>query len=241
MSGQIIDVKKDSPFSLSATNILRLALLVWVGLSFVAIHFYNVGQVGNSMEWKNGEVSISAGSHPAMLLWGAVAIALFILLMVKEPNAVVEGVPTRTRRIFAFVIDFWFSFLTLSAIGALLPLALEAVRTGHFEWHFHRNYSVNTGGVSTAWIPVFMGLMVLYFAFPLTRGRQTVGCSIMRLRVNPPFGDRGRFTLTAALKRRFYAFFGLSSMLTRNWDRDGQGRTWYDRETECTVVLVSDQ
>jgi hypothetical protein len=241
LSGQIIDVKKDSPPLLTATNILRLASLVWVGLSFVVIHFYQVGQVGDLMEWKNGETSISAGSHPAMLLWSAIAIALFILLMVKEPNAVVEGVPTRKRRSFAFVIDFWFSLLTLSAVGALLPLSLEAVRTGHFAWHFQRNYSVNADGLSAVWIPLFMALMVLYFAFPLTRGRQTVGCFVMRLRVTPPFGDQGCFTLRAALGRTFYAFFGLCSMLTRNWDRDGQGRTWYDRETDCTVVLVSDQ
>jgi RDD family protein len=239
--GQTIVVKKDSPISLSATNILRLASLVLVGLSFVVSHKYHIGQVGDSMVWKNGETSISAGSHPAMLLWSAIAIALFTLLMVKEPNEVVEGVPTYKRRIFAFVIDFWFSLLTLSAIGALLPLSLEAARTGHFAWYFQRNYSVGTDGLSAVSIPLTMALMILYFAFPLTRGRQTVGCFIMRLRVAPPFGDHGRFTFRAALRRAFYAFFGLCSILTRKWDRDGQGRTWYDRETDCTVVLVSDQ
>jgi hypothetical protein len=238
LSGQIIDVKKDSQLYLSATNILRLASLVWVALSFVVIHFYHVGQVGELMESKSGETSISAGSHPAMLLWSAIAIALFILLMVKEPNAVVEGIPTRKRRIFAFLIDFWFSLLTLSAFGALLPLLLEAVRTGHFAWHFQRNYSVNTDGLSAVSIPLFVALITLYFAFPLTRGRQTVGCFIMRLRVTPPFGDQGCFTVRAALRRTFYAFFGLCSI---DWDRDGYGRTWYDRETDCTVVLVSDQ
>ena len=79
-------MKKHSPHSLSATKLLRLASLVWVGLSFVVIHFYDVGQVGDSMQWKDGKTAISAGSHPAMLLWSAIAIALFILLMVKEPN-----------------------------------------------------------------------------------------------------------------------------------------------------------
>jgi uncharacterized RDD family membrane protein YckC len=240
LPGQIPDVK-DSPLSLSATIILRLASLVWVVLSFVVIHFYHVVQVGSFMEWKSGGTSISAGSHPAMLLWSAVAIALFILMMVKEPTAAVEGVPTPKRRILAFVIDFWFSLLTLSAFDALFPLLVEAARTDHFVWHFQRNYSVNTDGLSAVGIPLFMALIFLYFAFPLTRGRQTVGCFVMRLRVTPPFGDQGCFTLRAALGRTFYAFFGLCSMLTRNWDRDGQGRTWYDRETDCTVVLVSDQ
>jgi len=89
LSEQIIDMKKHSPHSLSAAKLLCLASLVWVGLSFVVIHFYDVGQVGDSMQWKDGKTAISAGSHPAMLLWSA--IALFILLMVKEPNGVVEG------------------------------------------------------------------------------------------------------------------------------------------------------
>jgi hypothetical protein len=241
LSGRIIDVNKDSPPSLSATNILRLASLVWVGLSLVVIHYYDVGQVGDSMQWKDGKTSVSAGSHPAMLLWSFVAVALFILLMVKEPNAVVEGVPAGKRRIFAFVIDFWFSLLTLSVAGSLVPLSLEAVRTGHFAWHFQRNHSVSTDALAVVSIPIFMALMLLYFAFPLTRGRQTVGYFIMRLRVTPPFGDRGCFTVRAALRSTFYAFFGIWAILTRNWERDGQGRTWYDRETDCTVVLVSDQ
>jgi uncharacterized RDD family membrane protein YckC len=238
---QNIDVKRHSAHSLSATKILRLASLVLVGLSFVIIHFFDVGQVGDTMEWKNGSTAVFAGSHPAMLLWTAIAIALFILLMVKRPNVVAEDIPTLKRRVWAFVIDFWFSLLITSTVGALIPLWIEAVRTGHFTWHFQRNYSVNTDGLAAVASLLFMVLMVLYFAFPLTRGKQTVGCFIMRLRVTPPFGDEGRFTLRAALTRTFYAFIGLASILTRNWDRDGQGRTWYDRRTGCTVVLVSDQ
>jgi uncharacterized RDD family membrane protein YckC len=240
LSEPTIDPKKPAPHSLSLTKLLRFTSLILVGLSFVIIRSFNVGQVGDSMEWKNGDTSISAGSHPAMLLWTALAIALFSLLMVKEPNAVTEGIPTRKRRVFAFAIDFWFSLLTISSVGALIPLWLEAVRTGHFMWHFQRDYSVNTDSLSLLWSLLLMVLMFLYFAFPLTRGRQTVGCFIMRLRVTPPFGDEGRFTLKAALLRTFWAFVGLTSMLTRNRDRDEQGRTWYDRRTGCEVVLVSD-
>jgi len=237
----MVDVNGHSLYSLSVTRFLRLVSLILVGLSIVIIHFFDVGQVGDSMQWNDGNVAISAGSHPAMLLWTAIAIALFIVLMVRKPNAVTTGVPTRKRRVFAFVIDFWFSLLILSSVGALIPLWIEAERTGHFMWHFQRNYSVTSDGLSAVLTLLVMALMILYFAFPLTRGRQTVGYFIMQLRVTPPFGDEGRFTLRAALKRTFYAFIGLTSLLTRNWDRDEQGRTWYDRRTACTVVLVSDE
>src|SRR5271165_2007109 len=211
--------QRNSPHLLSTTKILRLASLILVGLSFVVIHFFDVGQVGDSMQWKDGDTAISSGSHPAMLLWAAIAIVLFILLMVREPNAMAEGVPTRKRRVFAFLVDFWFSLLAISTVGALIPLSIEALRTGRFVWHFQRNYSVNTDVLSVLSSLLFMGLMVLYFAFPLTRGRQTVGYFIMRLKVTPPFGDEGRFTFKAALMRTFYAFIGFASLLARNWDR----------------------
>ena len=39
------------------------------------------------------------------------------------------GIPTRKRRVLAFVIDFCFSLFTISSVDALIPLWLEAVRT----------------------------------------------------------------------------------------------------------------
>ena len=39
--------------SANLTKILRLLSLLLVGLSFVIIHFFNVGQIGDSMRWKD--------------------------------------------------------------------------------------------------------------------------------------------------------------------------------------------
>jgi len=225
---------------LSTTVALRLCACALVLLSFVIMYFFDVGQVGVSMQWKNGSTSISAGSHPAELIWAAAAVALFIVLMLRKPGNITEGVPTVKRRVLAFLVDFWFSLSVVSSVGALVPLWFESVRTGHFAWRFHRTYSANTDGLAALASLCFMALMVLYFAFPLTRGRQTVGYFIVGLRVAPPFGNEGRFTFKAALLRTFYAFVGLTSVLTRKWDRDGRGRTWYDRKTECTVCIVDD-
>ena len=237
---QSIDVNGHSRRLLSTTKILRLFSLILVGLSFVNIHLYDVRQIGGVMRWKSGDTYISSASHPAVVLWAAAAVALFVLLMVSRPSRATGGVPTLKRRVLAYLIDFWFSLLIVSSVGELVPLLLEAKRTGHFAWHFQRNYSVSSDGLAASVSLVFMALMVLYFAFPLTRGRQTVGYFILRLRVAPPFGDEGRFTVKAAIMRTYYAFVGLASVLTRNWDRDEQGRTWYDRKTNCTVILVED-
>jgi uncharacterized RDD family membrane protein YckC len=237
---QSADVAGESRPLLNATRALRLFASGLVLLSFVILYFFDVGQVGDSMQWKDGNTSISAGSHPAELFWAAAAISLFVLLMLRKPSTITEGVPTVKRRVLAFLIDSWFSLSVVSSVGALIPLWLEAMRTGHFVWQFHRTYSANSDGLAALASLVFMALMVLYFAFPLTRGRQTVGYFIVGLRVAPPFGNEGRFTFKAALLRTFYAFTGLASVLTRNWDRDGQGRTWYDRKTDCTVCIVND-
>lgn len=239
MPQQIADWKNRSSHSLSVSKILRVLSSILVGLSFVLPQFLGVGQIGNSMEWKNGNTSISAGSHPAVLLWAVTAIALYVVVMIRKPGTVAEGVPPSKRRVLAFLIDFWFSLLVVSSIGALIPLLLEAMRTGHFAWHFHRSYSVKADALAAITSLLFMALMVLYFVFPLTRGRQTVGYFIVRLKLAPPFGIEGRFTLKAALIRTYYAFAGGSSVF-RNWDRDEQGRTWYDRKTNSTVVFVDD-
>jgi uncharacterized RDD family membrane protein YckC len=236
----MVDVNRPSRPLLTTSKILRLLSLILVGLSFVILHFFDIAQVGDSMQWKNGNTSVSAGSHPAVLIWAVCAVALFIVLMVRKPGAVTEGVPPRKRRVLAFLIDFWFSLSVVSSVGALIPLWLEARRTNHFVWHFQRDYPADTDGVAALLSLLSMALMVLYFAFPLTRGRQTIGYFIVGLKVAPPFGNDGSFTLKAALIRIYYAFIGLTSVLSRNWDRDGQGRTWYDRKTYSTVVTIAD-
>jgi len=239
---KISDASGHSSQLLSTTKLLRLVSLMFVGLSVVFIYSFDGRQVGGSMTWKDGNTFISAGSDPTMLIWAVLSIALFVVLMVRKPSTVAEGIPSRKRRIMAVVIDLWFSALALVSIMSPVPLWIEAARTGHFSWYFQRNYSVNTDILSELLVPLGWALVILYFAFPLMRGRQTLGCFIMRLRVAPPFGDEGSFTLKAALMRTYYAFIGLVTLtlLTRNRERDDQGRTWYDRKTNCTVVLVND-
>lgn len=223
------------------TKVLRLASLVLLGLNYVIGRYFAVPEVGETLQWTNGKADISAGSHPAELIWTVAAIALFAFLMVRRPSPTTKGIPSPIRRILAFLIDFQFSLFAITSVEALIPLWLEAERTGHFAWHFQRNYSVNTDSLSSISFLLFAALMVLYFAFPLTRGRQTVGCFVVRIRVMPPSGSEGRFTLKAALVRTFSAFHGPLSLLVRNRNAYDQGKTSYDRKTGCTVVLVSDE
>jgi hypothetical protein len=224
-----------------ATKLLRLTAAILVALSFVILHVFRIREVGTFAQVSDGKAVVSVGSHPAIIVWDAVAMLLFVILMLRNTNSTVIGIPSRGRRVASFMIDFWFSLLTLSGIGALASLALEAARTGRFVWHFQRPDAVGTDTVlGFLNVLVFLTLVVLYFAFPLTRGKQTVGCFIMRIKTTPPFGDAGRFTFRAALRRTFYEFRGLTSVLSRDWKRDSDGRTWFDVATNCTVVLIDD-
>src|SRR5260370_13523205 len=220
---------------------LRLAIMMFLAFGFVIPWLFSIGEVGYYAEWRNGEALVSAGSHPAILVWAAIAVVLFVVLRRLSANEVTAGVPGLWRRFAAFLIDFWFSILTLS-IADLLPLWLESMRTGHFAWHFQRGYAVLADEIfGLPFVLLSMGLIFLYFVIPLTKGKQTVGCFIMRLKVTPPFGDRGAFTFREAVRRTWYEFRGVCWPFWVKDGRDTQGRTWYDRETNSTVVLVDYQ
>jgi hypothetical protein len=220
----------------TAMSATRTGTILFLFSSFAALRMFSIGEVGSSAEWKDGRALVRAGSHPIMLAWAALGIGLFMFLMKTKTVHVNAGIPSMKRRFGAFLIDFYFSILVIASFGAILPLSLEAVRTGHFTWHFVRDYSVPADAWILPGIVVGMGAMFAYFVLPLAKGKQTVGCFVMRLQILPPFGDAGSFTLREAVRRTYYEFKGLS--ILRKLDRDSHGRTWYDRETNCTVVLT---
>jgi uncharacterized RDD family membrane protein YckC len=225
---------------LTVMRILRIAAIALVSCSFFAMYIFQIHQVGFSQTAANGRSEVSAGSHPVMLIWFVFSVALYVALMFANDATVAIGLASMKRRMAAFVVDFWFSLLSLSAVGALLPLCLEAIRTGHFSWAFERNYTENTDVLfDFPLVFVMIGLMFLYFVVPLTKGRQTVGCLVMGIKVTPPFGDEGQFTFKQAVRRTWFEFQGMCTLPFFLKDgRDSEGRTWYDIETDCRVVLV---
>jgi hypothetical protein len=207
----------------------------------VRIFFQPAKIIGYSYDSYNGKVTVAAGSDPVTLVWTAIAVAIFVLVVRARTKTEIVGVPSMKRRAVAFIIDAYFSLVALASIAGLIPLWLEAHRTGHFSWSFERDYAVGFDAVTSLSIGLFvLTSMVFYFVFSLTRGSPTVGCFIMRLRVSPPFGDEGRFTFREALIRTVYEFAGLATWW-RWGSRDSLGRTWYDRQTDTKVVMVGDE
>ena len=220
-------------------NLLRAISALFVALSLLLEYLFSANVVGYTSHWKDGKGHAAAGSHPALVVWSIAGIVLLAFLLKLEVEEFPAGVPSAWRRFSAFLIDFWFSLAILASLGGIVPLWLESMRTGQFSWHFERNYSVPSDEIfALPLVLMTMALMFLYFAWPLTKGKQTVGCFIMRLRVAPPFGSRGALTFRTAVRRVWLEFTGMSSFLLKRNDRDSHGRTWYDRESNCTVILV---
>jgi len=220
-------------------NLLRAIVGFWMLLSFALDQIFRIGQVGYIAQSKGGKTYVSAGSHPVLLVWSAIAVVLFLVLMRTKASETPDGVPTLPRRYLAFILDFLFIVSFVSTIGALLPLWIESTRTGHFSWHFVRDYYVPADDIfGFPFIFLSMTIMLLYFVWPLTRDKQTLGCFFLRLKVTPPFGDRGAFTFRDAVRRTWYEFKGVCSVWRMKEGRDSSGRTWYDRETNCGVVLI---
>lgn len=201
--------------------------------------FSSVHQVGYSFVSKNGETFVSAGTSPTLVGLAILGVILYTVLMLQRDDVDICDPAALWRRGAAFAVDFYFGLLVTSSLGALLPVTAEAARTGHFAWQFERNYATS----HDAWfgfpfVLIAMVLFFLYFALPLTRGRQTVGCYLMGTKVTPPFGDEGAFTLRQAVIRTFYEFVGLCGWFSGRLKNDAEGRNWVDRRTGCRVVRV---
>jgi uncharacterized RDD family membrane protein YckC len=161
------------------------------------------------------------------------------MLMMRRSPANLVGVPAWWRRVAAFLVDFYFALATILPITVLVALALEARRTGHFAWMFDRPYSVPSDVWLIIAVPLDLTFTFLYFALPLTRGRQTVGCFLLQTKVLPRSDSERRLTWNQAIWRTYDELRGLFRWwLLIKPKRDTEGNTWYDTESDCRVVSV---
>jgi len=220
-------------------SIAHRTLSVVLLLTLIGCFYLSSNQIGFSSYEGSDKVEVSAGSHPAVIVWAVLVICLYFALLYRNLHTELVGPAKMWRRTLSFLIDFLVVVLATSSITALIPLEVEARRVGHFEWSFARDYMVSSD--SALWPLAFLALIefFLYAVYPLTRGKQTIGEYVMRIKVLPPFGVDGRFTWNAAMRRVWYSFLGAGLWpytLAKKVDRNRQ--TWYDRKTDCSAVLV---
>jgi uncharacterized RDD family membrane protein YckC len=218
------------------SGFVRAFVAVALVSTFVWFFWIQKEMTGSSQTIADGRTHVAASSNPTAVLLSVLGLFFFSLLMNVEVRVGEWRAASLQLRLAALLFDLWFLLLCISGIGSILSLLLEANRTGKFQWHFERDYSVASDGVDFALVLVFLALVVLYFVWPLSRRRQTVGCWIFRLATVSANGDVLNLPFSTAAWRVFMEFRGIIHLVRTVKERDAQGRTWYDRETGLMVV-----
>jgi hypothetical protein len=227
------------------TKIYRWALWIILGLSLVLIHYFNGGGVGVgfSSEYTKEKTLVSASTHPTLILWALIAVGTVWAFYRRRWELAEIGSAGLTRRFLSFIIDLYLLVFIEGSFVALVPLAFEANRTGHFAWSFAREYSVAADSYLVRSLAILMFLSFLaYIGLTMSKGIPSVGEFLTGIIVRPTGSDLQKFDWRLALKRMFWAGLGTAfwpyTALTR---RDKKGRTWYDRLSHCDVAHVDFQ
>src|SRR5690348_4955237 len=110
--------------SATKTRFLRAGTLIFVCLGVARSFFQRAKIIDYSGDSYNVRMKVAAGSDPIMLVWAAIAVAIFVLVLRARTMKEIVGAPSMKRRAVAFIIDAYFSLLTLGSITGLLPLWL---------------------------------------------------------------------------------------------------------------------
>jgi len=140
----------------------RLIVGAAILLSMACVRYFSGGQVGLSYFRSGEKTVVSSATHPVPLVWAAAGICFFWILMRKEFREEPTACASLARRFLAFLVDLYLVVLVSGSVLVLIPLSVEARRTGHFEWSFDREYVVPTDAYVL--LPLsLIGVLVLFF------------------------------------------------------------------------------
>jgi uncharacterized RDD family membrane protein YckC len=161
----------------------RLGLAV-LGIGALVVSFSGGGEIGFSVESVNGIGHVSAGTSIRAIGAAFIILIAYLIAIDPEPEEAAGSPASTSRRAFGWFLDFLLSLAAISALVALLPLASEALATGHFQWQFDRD-SINAMDwvLSLVGIALVFGGMAVYWGLPPVRGGQTIGQAVLGLRV----------------------------------------------------------
>ncbi|HET7232238.1 MAG TPA: RDD family protein [Longimicrobium sp.] len=184
-----------------------------------------------------GELTTVASS-PAALAASAIAACLWLRVAGVPPGLPRHDRPSVWRRMSAVFIDVAMAGVTLGAVAALLPLAVEARAAGAWAWSFQRSSATAVDTVlSLGVVLAVLSGMMLWMAWPSARGRRSVGGYVMGVRL-VRVGGAGP-SLGWAVLHVFTGFLALCAWpVTLLAGADREGRYWNDRAAGSRVVRV---
>ena len=216
--------------------IARSVVFSGIVSTFIWAFWFNSGTIGYNAESRDGASRVSAGTTPLVIVLSLAGLVLSCVLLNTKVQSRDFHVVPMWRRAAAFVLDFWYALVTLSGLFGTVHVLLEGARTGTFQWHFQRDYSVPADSAGVALVFLQLGVVVGYFLLPLMRRGQTVGCWIFRLVTVNADGYVVYLPFSTAMRRLLMEFRGVCSPFKTFKNRDDQGRTFYDRESGFTVL-----
>ncbi len=220
-------------------RIIRTSILIVQIISLGFVVFSNMRNMGYEFDERSGITHVAGSSNLLGLIWGMIFILIYVFLQKRNVRTKVIGIPSRFRRMVAFLIDFYFVSIPIAAIVGFIGIYFESLRTGQFKWSFVRDYAVLSDWILVPVILASMVLIVFYFANPLIKGApNTFGYYLMGLAVADEQGEIVRHPITFSVKRSFYKMFGIIySLYGLTYGKDSLGRLWHDMKMNTRVVL----
>jgi len=140
--------------------------------------------LGATIEISDDNYRFAGGTDPWALVYAALVIVLYILLLRSEPGEQGEPLPGVLRRFVAFWLDFALGMMAVVPILGILPAMTEWKRTGLFVWNFERlTPAPRDGLVAGVGVLLFFVGLVSFYAWPLTRLLPTPGSCVMGYRI----------------------------------------------------------
>jgi uncharacterized RDD family membrane protein YckC len=216
---------------------------LFVGLLVVLLFVGTVAEptsIGVWAHWSDNRYLFGGGTQPWALVFAALVIGLYLLLMYSVPVGLGKPLPGVVRRFVAFWLDFVLAMMAVAPIFGVLPTLTEWRRTGVFKWVFERpNAAPGDGLLIAAQVLVISVALVFYYAFPLVRCRPSPGTCIVGYQV---VADNGvTLTLRTALLRTLLGVFALMLAYFAPFiGRDKKnGKFWLDKVFGTRAVMLS--
>jgi uncharacterized RDD family membrane protein YckC len=188
-----------------------------------------------------GSGFMAASSSPAMLFAAGLMAVAYRGSLGSIGRAEMSHNAGVTRRGVAYVIDLFAATLIIPAFLTVPLLLVEANRTGTFQWAFERTELVPTD-VLVGLPLMLLGIVLLnlYFAVPVVRGTQTLGCHLVGIRIVD--FDGADVSLGRAVLRSFLAFVAACAFvitLPLAWLSGDKGVLWHDTVMDTRAVKLS--
>ena len=218
----------------------RTVVVVAVATFFIVPFLSRVPQTGGlSVVTTNGQTSVTGGTTPMLIGMSILVWLLYWIVLDGDEPFLAKKPAGVIRRFMAAFVDLFLAIFGLSGLSGIFPVLVEWRITGEFAWQIERDYARSSDSI-LLWsgLPLIFAGLVLYFAYPMTRGRTTIGEYLWGYRVLRE-GKPEHLPWKRALARSLADFGALSSWPVTLLMKRRPGQIWTDTAFGTKAVVVT--